>query len=52
MGQFRARIYKYKTVDKNMKKRTQDIISWILLVLGIIVFGMIVFAFAKSILGI
>ena len=37
-----------------MKKRknVKDIIAWILLIMGIIVFGMIVFLFIKSVLGI
>jgi len=46
------RFFKHKMSNIIMKKKTQDIISWILLILGIIVFGMIVFAFVKLILGI
>lgn len=34
------------------EKGVKDIIAWILLILGIIVFGMIVFAFIKTVLGI
>jgi hypothetical protein len=34
------------------ERKTKDVIAWILLILGIIVFGMIVFAFIKTILGI
>jgi len=33
------------------EKKRRDVIGWILLILGIIVFAMIVFAFIKTIWG-